>query len=240
MKRILTAVALVLFSGGLLLANGQSSGSAPSISSFGTLLGLPSAANRSSLDALEHDGFSFSYKLLGIQKTVWARGADSGGLRTGQVNVDGNSASVIVTTEDGAWEITNSFTLDDQGELIIRRTLKNTSIKKLSLEMTEYLDSRLLGTSVSTQLRTRALLRVKTRGCNEQQVERPGPAQVQGTPAAERPAHDFCTTPVCPAGLASLSTVGGRVSLKWKCSKIVAPEKEAHFDTWVGLQNANQ
>jgi hypothetical protein len=231
MKRILITVVLMLFSGGLLLTNGQSPsqpGSSSSrliISEYGTLLDVLDADGKSRFGALKHAGFRSSYKLSGNKtKIVSAIGADSAGLRPGQIHVDGNSTSVTVTTDDGALEITSEFTIDDQtNQLIIRRTIKNTSNKKLDLQQTEYLDSKLMGTSGSTSLKRRASRRVKGSGCNDEHGERP--------PSAP------CLILVCKeVHWPGLSTSGKRVSLNWKCRKTVDPGKEVHFEVQLDLR----
>lgn len=232
MKRILIAVVLMLFSGSLLLTNGQSPsqpGSSSSrliISEYGTLLDVLDADGKSRFGSLKHAGFRLSYKLNGKKtKTVWASAAVSVGLRPGQIKVDKNTASVTVTTDDGALEITSEFTLDDgTNQLIIRRILKNTSVKELGLQQTEYLDSKLMGSSGSTSLKTFALQRVRASGCND-------------TPTAERPPSAPCLTALCAdVHWPGLRTSGKRISLSFNCPKPVDSGKNVYFDVQLGLR----
>ena len=232
MKRILIALVLMLLSGNLLLTKGQSSsqpgssGSRLIISEYGTLLDVLDADGKSRFGSLQHAGFRLSYKLNGKKtKTVWASGADSAGLRPGKIRVDKNTTSVTVTINDGALEITSEFTLDEgTNQLIIRRTLKNTSVKELGVQQTEYLDSKLMGSPGSTPLRTYALQRIKASGCND-------------TPTAERPPSAPCLTGLCQdVHVPKFHTSGKWVSLMWNCPKAVDSGKEVHFEVRLDLR----
>ena len=236
MKRILIAVALMLFSCSLLLTKGQSPSQPGSsslklvINEYGTFLNVLNADGTSRFGAFEHGGFRLKYKLKGEKpKTVRAGvgAADSARLRPGQINSNGNSASVTVTTDDGNLEIRNEFTFNElTNQLIIRRTLKNknTSSSQLSLvSIEQYLDRKRIGIGSGfslSQVRNMAAERVRATGCIDN-------TQSQ---YLERPPHDPpCLTLNCNLRQASLVTppiTTQPISLLWKCPKTISPVNE--------------
>jgi hypothetical protein len=180
------------------------------------------------------DGYSVSYKKRGTTKTVSAMGATSViGLRPGQVTLDGQSASVTVTTDDEALEITSSFTLDMQSKsLIIRRSVKNISGQSLTLMRTEQnLDPKVLGVGSKLGpelLKREASRRVIATGCTDQMIDLP-------------PHRPPCPTYNCSENnilRAFLDTTSKKpFSLVWKCKKVFQATSstsdnvvsEAHF-----------
>ena len=254
MKRILIAVALMVFSCSLLLTNGRSPSQPGSsslklvINEYGTFLNVLNADGTSRFGAFEHGGFRLRYKLKGekpetVQAGVGA--ADSAGLQPGSINGNGNSASVTVTTVDGKLVIKNEFTFNElTNQLIIRRTLKNNSNSPLSLEfMEQYLDRERIGieTGLSfTKVRNMARQRVRATGCidnNQSQF-------------IESPPHDPpCFNVVCNFRQASWVTpplITEPISLLWKCSKTLSPHegsesegavKEVYFGVGVTLRD---
>lgn len=236
MKRNLIALALVLFSGGLLFASGQSLSRTQSsslrvtISKYGTLSDVLKAGGSTRFGELTLDGFEVSYKFEGEMKTVWAKGeTDVKDLWPGDVKVDGNSASVTVKTVDGAWEITSLFALDEQGRMLtISRSIKNISGQPLSIEaVKQYVDPKLTGATCSTTmtlLDQKARQKVRANGCEN-----------TSCPLAERPPHDPpCFTVVCmqesalyrPLMTTEETPDCKKVVLKWQPRKRFAPQDQ--------------
>jgi hypothetical protein len=146
MKRILIALTLVLFSGSLLLATGQSrTGSRQRliISQYGTLLDILDAKGKSRYGKLKSDGFAITYKVNGKEGQVAARGVtDAEGLVPGKINYYGRTATVSVMTEDKMLQITSYFILNEiRNTLTILRRITNKSGMPLQLTSTRhYLD----------------------------------------------------------------------------------------------------
>lgn len=209
------------------------------ISQYGTLLQVFNSKGESRFGMLDLDGYSVSYKFRGQDKTrtVSALGETAViGLQPGRVTVDGQSASVTVTTDDYALEITNSFTLNlERDRLTIRRSVKNMSGKSLTLMRTEqYLEPKLLGvqSTLGSEPIKEAVLRQRTiaNGCTDQ--------------AADSPPHNPpCYTVVCSQNNISSALLviekQKPPSLVWKCKKFFPSQRstsasgnvvtEAHF-----------
>lgn len=202
-----------------------------SISKYGTLLEVFDANGGSRFGNLNLDGYSVSYKTDGEEKTVSATGETEGrGLLPGDVIYYGQSASVTVTTDDGALEISNRFILDKiTKKLVISRSIRNNSDQSSSLINTEHhLDPRLMGfrssfvperlNSDRKQFREEAKRRVTVKGCRDLDSQ-----------TVARPPHDPpCNTPICfldnnfRAYLHPVSKLGS-ISLEWKCKKDLTP-----------------
>lgn len=258
MKRSLFSLALVLFSGSVLLASAQLSPVQSTastrlvVSEYGTLLDVPNAADRRSVGALTADGFEVSYRFRGQTKIVWARGTTNGsGLRRGQVNVHGNSTTVTVTTDDNALEISTRFTLNERTRmLIISRGVKNLSSQTLSMVIKQYLDPKLIGTTCLTSPRlliqeASRQLRANGRECNNciQLSERP-------------PVDPPCLTVICMENssyrnrpLVTTQVIGcRRLSLRWRRSILAPPNQTTlsgnevrgmQFEVGVNLESDN-
>lgn len=152
MKIRLIAMALALFSCTGLVATERSLSGKPSptgkafvVSKYGTLLDVLDDG-KSRFGKLELEGYRVSYEIRGKLKTVSAMGETGGkGLRPGQVTVDGQAASITVTTDDGALEITSRFSLTNEKKLVISRKLRNISGGNLRLvATTQYVDPKIL------------------------------------------------------------------------------------------------
>jgi hypothetical protein len=165
MKRNLFSLALLLFSGSVLLASAQTlprkpqpTGPSLIISEYGTLVDVFDADGKSLFGKLERDAFRVSYRTNGKTSSVFAVGAANvkrlqQGLQPGEVKLDGLSASVTITTTDKALQITSHFSVDAVAkELIIRRSFRNISGRHLRLLSTKQsVDPRLIfgGTSAT-------------------------------------------------------------------------------------------
>ncbi len=151
MKRILIALALLFLSGNALFASAQVSpaNSRLVVSDYGTLLDVLNADGTPRFDKLKLDGFLLTYQVgKGPKKTVWATGeTDVRELRFVSRTADENSITVTITTDDNALVITNRFILTrERQELIITRSIKNNSGKRLNLlAPKQFLDPKLLG-----------------------------------------------------------------------------------------------
>ena len=93
MKRIFVALTLVVFSGSLLLASGQSTSRSQQrliISQYGTLLDILDENGKSRFGKLKGDGFAITYKVKDKEVTASARGAtEAKGLVKGKINYYG-------------------------------------------------------------------------------------------------------------------------------------------------------
>src|ERR1044072_3487958 len=156
MKRLLFALALVLFSGSVLAASAQTLSHKPQrtgpsliISKYGTLLDVIGANGKSRFGKLERDGFRLTYGTKSQKaKVVSAVGSTQVvGLLPGEVKFAGSSARVTIMTEDKKLSVTSYFMLDEAANtLFIRRTIRNISCEPVQLGATRYSIERSLFT----------------------------------------------------------------------------------------------
>jgi hypothetical protein len=201
------------------------------ISKYGTLEEVFNANGNSKFGKLKLEGYSVSYKFPGQKtKTVSAFGTTAVSLLPGQVTIDGQSASVTVTTDDQALEITSSFTLDLEREhLRIRRSVKIKPGQTVRLMKTEQtLDPKLIGveSTLGPELIKEAVRRrgVTATGCTNQ--------------AVENPPHDPpCYTVVCSSKRAFIE-MEKPTALGWKCKK-TSPVQSSMYTSDMVLTEAH-
>jgi hypothetical protein len=134
---LLFLIGLGMVHGSLSREGAQLPGQSFAISEHGTLLDLFEANGKSRFDKPVNEGFEVQYEIATKTVSASAIGTETKGLQAnpGKPKLNGQSATAIVKTEDGALEITSYFILDEKAkELIIGRKFRNISTNPILLQ----------------------------------------------------------------------------------------------------------